>query len=291
MAIELAPEQINQILQGIKIPPQPQILVDLQMEQVMPDPDLDRIASLISQDVGLSGTILKFVNSPLFGLSNKITSIQQAVSLLGINSVINIVNGLAIKGEMSDETIVALTRFWDTATDIANIALNIARKIGYHSPDEAYTVGLFHNCGIPLMMSRFADYSDVMAASYAEAGTSLLDVENRRYHTNHAVIGYYTARSWNLPAHLCKVIADHHRADSYFDSGSTARPNERTLMSLLKLSEHICGNFHILGGQTEDHEWQRIGQSALEYLGLTDVDVEDLRSAFTAMGISVCNYR
>ncbi|RMF14411.1 MAG: HDOD domain-containing protein [Gammaproteobacteria bacterium] len=292
MSVTLDEAQIARILQGIKIPPQPQILVDLQMEQIMPDPDLGRIAELISQDVGLSGTILKFVNSPLFGLSNKITSIQQAVSLLGLKSVINIVNGIAIKGEMTDETIVALTRFWDTATDIANIALNVARKVGYHSPDEAYTLGLFHNCGIPLMMSRYPDYSDVMEASYAEPEKdAILDVENRHYKTNHAVIGYYTAKSWNLPGHICKVIADHHRAEPYLDPGSAARPDERTLMSLLKLAEHICGNFHILGGQTEDYEWAQVGHLALDYLGLTDVDVDDLRIAFTEMGISVCNYR
>ena len=68
MARELTEEQIHTILQGIKIPPQPQILVDLQMEQVMPDPDISRIAKLISQDVGLAGTILKVVNSPFYGL-------------------------------------------------------------------------------------------------------------------------------------------------------------------------------------------------------------------------------
>lgn len=96
---ELTAEQIKNILQGIKIPPQPQILVDLQMEQVMPDPDMRQIARLISQDVGLSRTMLKFVNSRFFGLTNKITSIEQAVSLLGLNSVINILNGLSIKGK------------------------------------------------------------------------------------------------------------------------------------------------------------------------------------------------
>jgi len=57
MATSLSEEQIRHILQGIKIPPQPQILVDLQMEQAMPDPDLKQIARLVSQDVGLSGTM------------------------------------------------------------------------------------------------------------------------------------------------------------------------------------------------------------------------------------------
>ena len=84
MVQELTAEQIRQALQGISVPPQPQIMVDLQMEQVMPNPDLKNIARLISQDPGLSGALLKLVNSPFFGLANRITSIQRAVNLLAI---------------------------------------------------------------------------------------------------------------------------------------------------------------------------------------------------------------
>jgi len=210
MAQPLTEEQIQRILQGIKIPPQPQILVDLQMEQVMPEPDIQRIAELIQQDVGLSGTILKVVNSSYFGLKNRITSINQAVNLIGIASVINLVNGLSIKSQMSDETIVSMNRFWDTATDIAQVATQIAKQVGYPNPDMAYLLGLFHNAGIPLLMSRFDNYNQVMEASYGHPEKRVVDVENSELSTNHAVIGYYTAKSWKLPKILCDVIAEHH---------------------------------------------------------------------------------
>lgn len=62
MAVELSADQIRRVLQGISVPPQPQIMVDLQMEQVMPVHDLKAIARLISQDPGLSGALLKIVN-------------------------------------------------------------------------------------------------------------------------------------------------------------------------------------------------------------------------------------
>ena len=85
----------------------------------MPDPDLEVIARLIAQDPGLSGALMKIVNSPHYGLSNKIASIQRAVTLLGSRTVINLINAQSIKGEMCDETIVTLNRFWDTAQDVA----------------------------------------------------------------------------------------------------------------------------------------------------------------------------
>lgn len=287
MTTDLTDEQIQHILHGIKVPPQPQILVDLQMEQLMPDPDIQRIAELISQDVSLSGTILKFVNSPIFGLSNKITSITQAVSLLGLKSVVNIINGLSIKGEMSDETIVELMGFWDTANDISQIAFNIARKIGYPAPDEAYAIGLFHNCGIPLMMARFPGYLEGLRTAYNQQQARITDVENELYNTNHSVVGYFTARSWNLPAHICEAIAEHHSIERAFDGTQQKAANKKTLLSILKMAEHLCGNYKVFGKTDEDHEWNRIHRMVLDYVGLSIYDIEEMREAFLELGINV----
>lgn len=164
MGIDLTEEQIQTILKGTHIPPQPQIMVDLQMEQLMPDPCLDNIGKLISQDVGLSGKVLKTVNSASFGLANNITSIKQAVSILGSKSIINLVNALSIRGELSNDDIVALGGFWDNAMKIADACAAIAKLIGYAEPDEAYSLGLFHNCGIPLLMQRFENYQTILCS-------------------------------------------------------------------------------------------------------------------------------
>jgi len=286
---ELSQEQIEKILQGISIPPQPQIMVDLQMEQVMPDPDIKTIAKLISQDVGLSGTVLKVVNSPFYGLANQITSIEQAVGILGMNSVVNIVNGISIKSSMGDDTIKALTRFWDTAMDIAMTSATLAKQVGYNYPDNAYALGLFHNVGVPLLMSRYENYMDIMEESYGGTSNRIIDVENQHLNTNHAVLGYYTAKSWNLPKILCDIIAQHHDCKRLFDKKEIVN-DKTTLTCILKLAEHICGAYKILGRQEEDHEWEDIGQMVLEYLGLNDYDLDSLKENFAEMGIGPSNY-
>lgn len=291
MSQELNEEQIGRILQGIKIPPQPQILVDLQMEQVMPDPDLHVISKLISQDVGLSGTILKVVNSPFYGLSNRIASVEQAVNLIGLNSVVNIINGVSIKSQMSDETIVNMNRFWDTATDISQVATQIAKQVGYPNPDLVYLLGLFHNCGIPLMMGRFDNYLQVMEASYADHDSRVVDIENQMLNTNHAVLGYYTAKSWNLPKILCDVVAEHHNVQRYFNSSNQKDSELKTLLAILKMAEHICATYRILGKQDEDHEWIAVGEEVLAYLGLGEYDLEQMEANFSEMGIGQQNYR
>ncbi|SED17894.1 HD-like signal output (HDOD) domain, no enzymatic activity [Pseudomonas anguilliseptica] len=286
MSQELSAEYIQQVLQGISVPPQPQIMVDLQMEQVMPNPDLRAIAKLIGQDPGLSGALLKLVNSPFFGLTNRIASIQQAVNLLGCNTVINLINAQSIRGELTDEAIVTLNRFWDTAQDVAMTCLTLAKRIGYHSPDEAYTLGLFHNCGIPLMLKRFPNYMTVLEEAYASATGErrVVDTENRLLNTNHAVVGYFTAKSWNLPLHLCEAIASHHNALAIFTEDASRDAQLKTLLAILKMAEHICESHLVLGNQPDDYEWQSIEQLVLEYVGLSEYDFENLRESIRDMG-------
>lgn len=286
MTIELSDEQIRSVLQGISVPPQPQIMVDLQMEQVMPDPDLRTIARLISQDPGLSGALLKTVNSPFFGLANRIASIQQAVNLLGSRSVINLINAQSIRGELSDTAIVTLNRFWDTAQDVAMASLTLAKRIGHPAPDEAYTLGLFHNCGIPLMLTRFPNYMDVLEDAYASASaeTRLTDIENSVFSTNHAVVGYFVARSWKLPLHLCEAIANHHNAMSLFDD-KWSDAKLKTLLAILKMAEHICACHRVLGDQSHDHEWAAVAQQVLEYVGLSEYDFDYLKGSIRELGV------
>ena len=287
MAVELSTEQIQQALLGISVPPQPQIMVDLQMEQYMPEPDLGAIARLISHDPGLSGALLKIVNSPYFGLTNRIVSIRQAVNLLGCNTVINLINAQSIKGEMSDETIVTLNRFWDSAQDVAMTCLTLAKRIGYQPSDEAYALGLFHNCGIPLMLKRFPDYMGVLEQAYgnASAQVRVVDSENDRLDTNHAVVGYYVAKSWNLPRHICDAIAQHHNVQGVFSEDSSRDSKLKTLLAILKMAEHICGCYRTLGQQAEDHEWSGIQTTILEYVGFSEYDFDILKETIRDLDI------
>lgn len=278
---ELTSEQIQQALQGISVPPQPQIMVDLQMEQYMPDPDLGVIAKLISQDPGLSGALLKIVNSAHYGLANKIASIQKAVNLLGIRSVINLINAQSIKGEMSDETIVTLNRFWDSTQDVAMTSLTLAKRIGSQTVDESYALGLFHDCGIPLMLKRFPHYMEVLEQAYANASPQhrVVDAENEVLNTNHAVVGYFTAKSWRLPEHVTNAIANHHNALAIFQDDSNRNAQLKNLLAVLKMAEHICASHKVLGNENEDYEWDAIGHLILDYVGLSDYDFENLKES------------
>ncbi len=282
-AEQLTAERLNQILQGVVIPPQPQVMVDLQMEQCSPRCSVERIATLISQDVGLSGALLKTVNSPYFKRANKISSIHQAVGLLGINGVVNLVNAHSIRGALSDDEIVALSSFWDSAMEVAMTAAVIAKQIGYPSPDEAYSLGLFHNCGIPLLSQRFDRYPQILKEAYCRH-TAITDTENSLINTNHAVVGYFVAKSWHLPPPICDAIHEHHHVSQLFLRDSSTH-QVKTLVAILKMAEHICHLPKILAGIDEDNEWAQAGAAILLYVGLSEYDYETLIVQIHDMGL------
>jgi len=288
-------DQIDNVIRGMSIPAQPQIMVDLQMEQAMPDPDINEIARLISRDVAISGRALKAVNSPFFGLRSKITSIQKAVILLGINSVVNIVNAIAIRDElssnddMSDEEINDMTLFWDTAQDVALTAATIAKQIGFISPDEAYTLGLFHNAGIPLLIPKFKHYHDIIRESYLANTRRIIDAENKAINTNHAVLGFYIARSWKLSPSICEAIQQHHNIIEVFGQAGKQGSDVMNLLAVLKMAEHIVGLYRIIGGNNSDVEWNETRDIIFHYLGINEDDFDDIYSICQELGMGLKN--
>ena len=287
---DIPADKIKKLLQGVSIPPQPQIMVDLQMEQLDDDCSIAAIGKLILQDVGLSGSILKTINSPFFGLVNKVTSINQAISLLGIDTVINIVNSLSIRSCLSDEEIVQMTRFWDSAMDIAQASAEISRTLKLGSPDEAYMTGLFHNCGNILMLQKFSNFASVMESSYTHEHKRIIDIENEEFSTNHSVVGYYVSKAWHLPRHVCDVIAQHHSAESIFEEENLENTDQNNLLAILKVAEHLCGNYRVLGNASQDHEWHRLESNILRYLDLSDCDFDAIKADMEDLGITHANY-
>lgn len=284
---ETTHESCQNILKGINIPPQPQILLDIKAEMASPAGNLSKIAGIISKDIGISGSVLKVVNSPFFGLRNKVTSIQQALNLLGSANIVNIVNSLSLRNNLSSKSIKQMTTIWDSAMDIAMTSAAISKLIKVGSADEAYSLGLFHNCGILLLMEKFDNYLTVLTAAYASPEHLITDIENEKIECNHAVVGYYVAKAWKLPNHLCDAIADHHKTGAIFSDTLKCDKAEKNLLAVLKLAEHCCQTYLTLGNANYDYEFERIKSDLLAYVGLSEYDLDDLLSEIKDMDLTV----
>lgn len=277
MAVELTIENAEQLLKGVSIPPRPTLLVEINEELKKPDPDLKRIASAIAKDVGISAAVLKTVNSPLFGLRNKVGNVLQAVQLLGAKNVRNIVTGLVLRLALGGKNL-SLERFWDSAEKVAGIAVYLCGLIPKSPRDDAYTFGIFHDCGIPILMQRFPDYKDTLKLAAGD-DRPLTAVEDERQGTNHAVVGYMVAKSWGLPLYLCEAILRHHDI-SLFSPKDSAEPVVRNLVAINMLAEHL--NDTVLRMRADD-SWKHVGETVMGHLGLGDEEYQELKEDIVSL--------
>lgn len=269
-------EKIAQLLQGLQIPPRPEVMVAVQQEQQQASPDIRRIADLISQDVSISGAVLKTVNSPLFGLSRKVTSINQAAVLLGFKYVSSIVSSVSVRSAIKNAGQLNIELFWETAMEKAIVCAGLARHLKLGEPDDCYTLGLFQDIGIPLLLQKFPQYLKVLAFAHGQNKHSLANVEQHYFQINHCDTGQFVCQSWYLPDHISTVIKHHHDWALITDKDALEAFEHADLLLLLKLAEHISNPMQTLGISKQDHEWEIIGRPLLDYAGISEPDFLDL---------------
>lgn len=264
------------VISGIYIPPQPG-LID-QINQC--GADLEKIGEIISVDPGVSAAVIKLVNSPVFGLAHKIGSIPQAVVMLGVDRVIAILKTLLLRKSMAHiDTRIDMTLFWQISVSVASVASTICRQLNLAMADEAYTLGLFHNCGIPIMAGRYSNYQQIMEFSYSREDGRIASEEFANFGVHHAAAGYRVARVWNLPRVISLAVKNHHSVDRVLDDQSIESPTLKTLLCVLKMAEHMVNLPEKLAQSDIDFEWQKIGGKVLEFSGLSEYDYEDLEDA------------
>ena len=276
MTSELDESKMDEVLKGYNIPPQPKIMIEVMNESAKPEPSLVLIADTISGDVGLASAVLKTINSPFFGMRREIESINQAVMLLGLRNVANLVTGYAMRNSIKGKCAISLERFWDTASDVANISAAISRKLTLNiKPDEAYMLGLFIDCGIPILATKFEDYKKVLIEGNAEPDREMTEIEDKHYNTNHAVIGYYTSRSWGLSESIRQAILRHHDIETlYQNDGDSESMHRDNLIAIQKMAENIA---HTSRHLSEHLEWDRVKEMTLDCVGLNETEYEDLK--------------
>jgi HD-like signal output (HDOD) protein len=261
------PAQLPEILKTLAIPPRPEIVTVLHEEMQRESPDLRRVSQKIATDVGLSAAMIKVANSAVFGPPGRARSVAQAVDLLGMRNVSGIATGLVMRQMVGGGAQAHLESFWDTAEKVALLCSYLARVLRGIPVDEAYTMGLFHDCGIALLMNRFANYREVLAAANKAEDRSFFAVEDEIIGTNHGAVGYFLARSWSLHDDLCKAILWHHDLDVF--SEPDANDTVRNYIGLIHLAQHVQ---HLVMHGSGDIEWAKFETAVLAHFALDEED-------------------
>lgn len=272
MSTIIATEEINKLLKGFLIPPRPDVLCRFQEERAKPVPNLQAIANIVSSDPGLAASVIKTINSPYFGLRKTIASIKEAVAILGLSNLDNIVTSLSLISAIGNK--VPMERFWDTALDVALISRDLSKHVIGISENDAFTIGMFYDCGIALMIQRIPDYKSFLRTANASLTHSLAELEQERFQTDHATMGFLVANSWNLPAPICQVIQSHHD-HQVFTTQPRLPENVLTHIAILKIASHLS---HLNRKLQDGNDWMFMRAEVLDYLGISPEEFGEIES-------------
>lgn len=269
--IQISQEVIDSVSRGFNVPSKPQLLADVQRICAQDEPDMGALSTVIASDIGLSSAILKTINSPSFGMNRAVSDIQQAVMLLGFNAVSTLVAGILIKQSFKGEAAISFERLWDNATLVAEAMVYIGKNIEHKIPPEnLYTTGLFHDCGIAAMSMRYADYRATLIEANTNDELCLVDLENQRYASNHAIVGYFITSAWAIPRDICQVVLQSHSRD-FLDQKQDSYA--KLVFSTLKVADNIVNRLK-RGHDTTD--WPYVREKCFQQLGIMEHDYLDL---------------
>ncbi|UCV15377.1 HDOD domain-containing protein [Quatrionicoccus australiensis] len=269
---EVAADSVSDILKTIFIPPCPVVVAALLKEARCADVDFNKIIRLISGDLSLAASMMKTANSPIFALRNKVETVQKAAAVLGLKNILCIVNGLALKRSLSSNG-VSMERFWERSNYHATVSTRLARRVPGISQEDAYTFGLFHDCGIPILMQRFPDYKETLLIANRSA-KAVWETETERHGTDHVTVGAMLAHNWHLPELIVKAIRMHHNFEILSDSASTVSDEVRALTAISLLADHLIARFLDVPDETE---WMAHGTAALNYLNFDEEELAELQ--------------
>lgn len=262
------------IAKSVGIPPCPAILTGLIAQMRNDDPDFPKIARLIGADVALAATMLKTVNSPFYGLRQKINSIQQALALLGLRNVSHLITRLLLQQAFPVAHGPAMERYWESSSKIALILAWLARETRALDRDEAYTYGLFRDCGIPILMLNFDEHAHLLELAARDPEHVLSEIELDHLGLDHTSVGAELAESWHLSPAACQAIRHHHDY-AKLEAGSDLSPQAISMIALGIIAERLYLEHY---GDPLGAEWARAGATALNAAGLTENELQEYGS-------------
>ena len=246
---------------GIKLPAQPAVLEELHHLLTRGVSDLRILARSLSQDPGIVATLFKVTQSSAYRNLQPLESVEHILQAIGIKQTYNIVQAVSLAQAVpAKHNAKAFDAFWARSRAVAQLSMLVAEErvsVCNIFPDQAYLAGIFHDCGVPVLMQRFSTYCKDMHLDEPGCWTDLAG-EDARFNADHCVIGYLVSRHWKLPEFICDAIRYHH---DMLHMGSHAA---RTMVAILQMAIHL----YYFDQRVENPEWEAISLDVVDELGL-----------------------
>lgn len=261
--MDLEKEKIRRKIKSIKsLPTLPAVAQKVSKMAESDKTSANQLGKIISTDQALSGRVLRLVNSSFYGFPGRISSISNAIVLLGFDVVKSLIISVSVF-EMMEKGVIGL---WEHSLGCAIASRIIAKKIEGCEPEEISVAGLLHDIGKVVVSIQLTDNYENIKKLIAEEKIIFYEAEKRVLELTHEDIGSWLAESWNLPVGLQEPIAYHHQPH---------RAQQAKLQTaVVHLSDFLT---RAVGFGSGGDPWMpSLNRKAWEHLGLSTHDLEEI---------------
>jgi putative nucleotidyltransferase with HDIG domain len=191
--------------------------------------------AVIKMDPILVVRILRLVNSPFYGLSQKVDSISRAVAFIGMKNLHNLAITDALKTMFTDtksSMIFSRKQIWLHSAAVSICCKMVAERIFGINGDDAYLSGILHDFGI-IVEEQVKHEEFIALCQNCSSSALMVEHERRFFDTDHCEIGYHMCLEWAMPKTIQEAIRNHHTM--------LAAIAPESLTGILQISEYLVG--------------------------------------------------
>ncbi len=207
-------EKLESILSKIEdLPTLPAVIQ--RILQLINDPKATtkQIGSIITSDQSLTAKTLKLVNSAFYGFAKKITTVDQAIVIIGFNAVKNLAISASVFDifkKLNQRSSFDRYGFWTHCVGTAFIAKQISEDTKIGNPGEIFVSALLHDIGKIILDIYFPDEMNKILYNSSNKNISFYQSEEEIFGFTHPEVGFLLSKKWNLPENLYIPIRYHH---------------------------------------------------------------------------------
>lgn len=266
-------KKVKQVVSNIRNLPTPPIVFH-QIQRVLNDPKVSagEIAGILQEDPAMSVKVLKLTNSAFYGLQREIESVKQAVIIVGLEAIKNLVLSASVldmfKGKDMDQDFQE--KFWRHSLAVGFCGRLLARRCkdrGMIDPDSAFSGGLLHDIGKVILCCFLpSEFESVQQVRMTDQVTPTYQIETQVLGYNHCDVGSVLAEQWKLPHRMSTAISYHHTP---LDT-----PDQELVSYFVNIADYVAKKTFY--DEDEQYLVGEVDPAVMEYLGMNDEDLETL---------------
>ena len=264
----------QKIISSIKdLPPMPQVVLEIQNMLLATDISIKRISNLVEADQSITAKVLKIANSAYYGMSGKISTIQQAsrvLGLMGLSEVVTLAGTERVLGAKLPGYGYESEDLWKHSLAVAYGSKVLANLLDPGICNTAHIAGLIHDAG-KIILDRFVSEKRTEINIFMETEKkSFLDAENKFFGFNHADVTSEICKKWKFPDIMSYAIKWHH---------APSRSNKDFLSYIIHMSDYLATLSGI--GYDDDDLLYQLEEGTMDFLKIKQTDVSRLIAKIT----------